>query len=167
MPQHVVQQIIASLEECGKSYIRLRNRSPTTSLSLYIDLENSFQENPELYLNLHISKVNRTVNTYFNNLISSTAPNYISPQEVISLIKKINPRKTTDHDGVPNKALRILTLNAVTQFTKIFNRCLLLHHFPDSLKLAHMLMFSKTKQNRKFPGSYRPINLLTNIGKIY
>ncbi|GBL62391.1 putative RNA-directed DNA polymerase from transposon X-element, partial [Araneus ventricosus] len=130
-------------------------------------LENSFQENPEPYCNLHINEVNNSINSYFNNLATSSTPDLISSQEVINLIKKINPQKATGPDGVPNKAIRMLTLKAVTHLTKIFNKCLILQHFPDAWKIAHVLMFPKPNQNRKHPGSYRPISLLSNIGKLY
>ncbi|GBN17914.1 RNA-directed DNA polymerase from mobile element jockey, partial [Araneus ventricosus] len=82
-------------------------------------LENSFQENPEPYCSLHINEVNNSINSYFNNLATSSTPDLISSQEVINLIKKINPRKATGPDGVPNKAIRMLTLNAVNHLTKI------------------------------------------------
>ncbi|GBM77400.1 RNA-directed DNA polymerase from mobile element jockey [Araneus ventricosus] len=93
-------------------------------------------------------------------------PELVSPQ-VISLIKKLNPRKATGPEGVSNKALRMLTLNSVTHLTEIFNKCIVLHHFPDSWKLAHVLMFPKPNQNHKLSGSYRPNSLLSNIGKLF
>ncbi|GBM41919.1 hypothetical protein AVEN_142897-1 [Araneus ventricosus] len=84
-------------------------------------LENSFQENPEPYCNLHINEVNNSIYCYFNYLVTSSTPDRISSQKVINLIKKINPRKATGPDGVPNKAIRMLTLNAVTHLTKFFS----------------------------------------------
>ncbi|GBN07503.1 putative RNA-directed DNA polymerase from transposon BS, partial [Araneus ventricosus] len=60
-----------------------------------------------------------------------------------------------------------LPINAITYITKIFNRCLQLHYFPPSWKIAHVLMFPKPGQNPKLPGNYRPISLLSNLGKIY
>ncbi|GBM90166.1 hypothetical protein AVEN_20288-1 [Araneus ventricosus] len=93
--------------------------------------ENSFQENPKPYCILHINEVNNFINSYFNNFATSSTPDLISSQEVINLIKKIKPRKATGPDGVPIKAIRMLTLNAVTHITKIFNKCLILQHFPD------------------------------------
>ncbi|GBN12444.1 hypothetical protein AVEN_146679-1 [Araneus ventricosus] len=76
-------------------------------------LENSFQENPKPYCNPRINEFNNSINSYFNNLTSSS-PDLISSQEVINLIKKINPRKARGPDGVPNKAIRMLTINVVT-----------------------------------------------------
>ncbi|GBM83652.1 hypothetical protein AVEN_160819-1 [Araneus ventricosus] len=92
-------------------------------------LEISFQENPEPYCNLHINDVSNSINSYFNNLRTYSTPDLISSQEVINLIKKINPRKAIGPDGDPNKAVRMLTLNAVTHLTKIFNKCLILQTF--------------------------------------
>ncbi|GBM54399.1 hypothetical protein AVEN_83006-1 [Araneus ventricosus] len=95
-------------------------------------LENSFQENPEPYCNSHINKVNLTINKYLGSLNTCSSPSIFSPQEVVNLIKKINLRKATGPNGVSNKALRILTLNAVTHLIKIFNKRLALHHFRAS-----------------------------------
>ncbi|GBN95680.1 putative RNA-directed DNA polymerase from transposon X-element [Araneus ventricosus] len=130
-------------------------------------VENFLQENSEPYYNLHINKVNNSVNSYFNNLAISSIPDLISSPEVINLFKKINPRKSTGSDGVPYKAIRMLTFNAVTRLTKIFNKWLILQYFPDAWKIVHVLMFPKRNENRKFPGSYRPNSLLSNIGKLY
>ncbi|GBL88889.1 hypothetical protein AVEN_179781-1 [Araneus ventricosus] len=68
-------------------------------------LEKSFQENPEPYCNLHINEVNNSINSYFNNLATSSTPDLISSQEVINLIKKINPRKATGPNVSPTKPL--------------------------------------------------------------
>ncbi|GBN54683.1 hypothetical protein AVEN_176669-1 [Araneus ventricosus] len=108
-----------------------------------------------------------TTRCYFNNLATSSAPDLIFSQEVFNLIKKINPRKATVPDGVPNKAIRMLTLIAITHLTNIFNKCLILQHFPDALQIAHVPMFPKTNQNRKLPGPNTPIRLPSNIGKLY
>ncbi|GBN02918.1 hypothetical protein AVEN_193500-1 [Araneus ventricosus] len=132
-----------------------------------LSLENSFQENPEPYCNLHIHEVNNSMKSYFNNLTASSTTDLISSQEVINLIKKINPRKATGSDVVPYKAIRMLTLNVVPHLRKFFYKCLILKHFPDAWKIAHVLMFLKPIQNRKLPGSYRPISLLSNIDKLF
>ncbi|GBO08459.1 hypothetical protein AVEN_8603-1 [Araneus ventricosus] len=58
-------------------------------------IENSFQENPEPYCNLHVNEVNNSIISYFNNLATSSTLDLISSQEVINLIKKINPRNAT------------------------------------------------------------------------
>ncbi|GBN61834.1 hypothetical protein AVEN_173395-1 [Araneus ventricosus] len=90
-----------------------------------------------------------------------------SPLEIQAIIKKINSKKATGPDGIPNKALKMIPPNLLTCITKVFNKCLLHHYFPPSWKIAHVLMFPKPGQNHKLPGNYRPISLLSNLGKIY
>ncbi|GBN91012.1 putative RNA-directed DNA polymerase from transposon X-element [Araneus ventricosus] len=81
--------------------------------------------------------------------------------------QKDQSKKATGPDGIPNKALRMIPPNLLTCITKVFNKCLLHHYFPQSWKIAHVLMFPKPGQNQKVPGNYRPISLLSNLGKIY
>ncbi|GBN31697.1 hypothetical protein AVEN_62085-1 [Araneus ventricosus] len=50
------------------------------------NLENSFQENPEPYCNLHIDEVNNSIKSYFYNLTPFSTPDLIPSQEVINLI---------------------------------------------------------------------------------
>ncbi|GBM94616.1 hypothetical protein AVEN_189023-1 [Araneus ventricosus] len=97
----------------------------------------------------------------------STNIKLTSPQEILSFLKKINPRRATGPDSIPNKALQQIPTNVITFITKIFNKCLLCTYFPTIWKTAHVLMFPKPRQNRKLPGNYRPISLLSNIGKIF
>ncbi|GBO18446.1 putative RNA-directed DNA polymerase from transposon X-element [Araneus ventricosus] len=130
-------------------------------------LENSFQTNPEPYDDVHIDEVNRAIRRYINNPKPSSNIKFTSPQEILSFLKRINPRKATGPDGIPNKALKQIPTNVITFITKICNKCLLCNYFPTIWKTAHVLMFPKPRQNRKLPGNYRPISLLSNIGKIF
>ncbi|GBO22578.1 putative RNA-directed DNA polymerase from transposon X-element [Araneus ventricosus] len=130
-------------------------------------LENSFQTNPEPYDDVHIDEVNRAIHRYIDNPKPSSNTKLTLPQEILPFLKKINPRKTTGPDGIPNKALQQIPNNVITFITKIFNKCLLCNYFPTIWKTAHVLMFPKPRQNRKLPGNYRPISLLSNICKIF
>ncbi|GBO40428.1 RNA-directed DNA polymerase from mobile element jockey, partial [Araneus ventricosus] len=111
-------------------------------------------------------EVNRAIRRYIDNPKPSSNIKLTSPQEILSLLKRINPRKATGPDGIPNKALKQIPTNVITFITKICNKCLLCNYFPTIWKTAHVLMFPKPRQNRKLPGNYRPISLLSNIGKI-
>ncbi|GBO13245.1 RNA-directed DNA polymerase from mobile element jockey [Araneus ventricosus] len=130
-------------------------------------LENSFQTNPEPYDDVHIDEVNRAIHRYIDNPKPSSNIKLSSTQEFLSFLKKINPRKATGPDGIPNKALQQIPTNVITFITKIFNKCLLCNCFPTIWKTAHVLMLPIPRQNRKLPGNYRPISLLSNISKIF
>ncbi|GBM46176.1 putative RNA-directed DNA polymerase from transposon X-element [Araneus ventricosus] len=155
-------QILPILETDGIKYTPL-GKSNTFKYSL----ENSFQTNSEPYDDLHIAEVNRAIRRYIDNPKPSSNIKLTSPQEILSFLKKMNPRKATGPDGIPNEALQQIPTNAITFITKIFNKCLLCNYFSTIWKTAHVLMFPKPGQNHKLPGNYRPISLLSNIGKIF
>ncbi|GBM42847.1 putative RNA-directed DNA polymerase from transposon X-element [Araneus ventricosus] len=113
------------------------------------------------------AEVNRAIRRYIDNPKPSSNIKLTSPQEILSFLKKINPRKAIGPDGIPNKALQQIPTDAITFITKIFNKCLLCNYFPTIWKTTHVLMFPKPGQNHKLPGNYRPISLLSNIGKIF
>ncbi|CAL1296039.1 unnamed protein product [Larinioides sclopetarius] len=87
-------------------------------------LENFFQVNPEPYCNSHINKVNHLVNNYHNHSTQNYQIDPISTDEVITLIKKLNPKKATGPDGISSRALRMITSNttllAVLCFAAVF-----------------------------------------------
>ncbi|GBO22917.1 hypothetical protein AVEN_190965-1 [Araneus ventricosus] len=118
-------------------------------------LENSFQENPEQYCNLHINEVNHSINSYFNNLTASSTTDLVSHQKVINLFKKINSRKATGPDGVFKKAIRILTLNAVTHLPKISINAL---SYKTSWMLGKFLMCLCVLRQTKTANSLAPID---------
>ncbi|GBN39105.1 hypothetical protein AVEN_33732-1 [Araneus ventricosus] len=93
-------------------------------------LENSFQTNPEPYDDHHIAEVNRAIRRYIDNPKTNSNIKSISQQEILSFLKKINPRKATGPDGIPNKALQQIPTNAITFITKIFKKCFLCNYPP-------------------------------------
>ncbi|GBN32004.1 putative RNA-directed DNA polymerase from transposon X-element [Araneus ventricosus] len=98
-------------------------------------LENSFQTNPELYDNRHISEVNKAVHHFLNSTRKDNNIKLTSPREIQAIIKKINPKKATGPDGIPNKALKMIPSNLLTCITKVFNKCLFHHYSPHPGKL--------------------------------
>ncbi|GBO31509.1 hypothetical protein AVEN_20595-1 [Araneus ventricosus] len=130
-------------------------------------LENFFQTNPESYDNRHISKVNKAVQNFLNSQRNDNNIKLTSPPKIQAIIKKINPKKATGPNGIPNKALKMFPSNLLTCITKVFNKCLQHHYFSPSWKIAHVLMFEKPGQNHKLAGNYRPISLLSYQGKHY
>ncbi|GFT70267.1 putative RNA-directed DNA polymerase from transposon X-element [Trichonephila clavipes] len=83
-------------------------------------LEDTFQENEELYCDDKIEEVENLVNHFFDNFATSTPP-LTSSTEVRGSIKKLQNRKTAGPDQIPNITLKYLTLNAITHLTKFYN----------------------------------------------
>ncbi|GFS80725.1 hypothetical protein TNCV_86441 [Trichonephila clavipes] len=55
----------------------------------------------------------------------------------------------------------------MTYITKIFNRSLQFNYFPKEWKHAQITVLPKPKKDTKFAENYRPISLLSCLGKIY
>ncbi|GFW38623.1 probable RNA-directed DNA polymerase from transposon X-element [Trichonephila clavipes] len=130
------------------------------------NLEESFTENRTPYDDDHIDKVDRTIRRFINNY-SSSIPPLTSPQEICDIISKLNIRKAPGHDQIKNIALKSLPMNAITHLTKIFNKCLLLQHFPQIWKHCTISLLPKKNKDPKFPLNYRPISLISCVAKLF
>ncbi|GFX42633.1 RNA-directed DNA polymerase from mobile element jockey [Trichonephila clavipes] len=95
-----------------------------------------------------------------------TAP-LTSPQEVMDIILNLNNKKAPGKAGIKNIALKALPLNAITYITNIFYRSLQFNYFPKEWKHAQITMLPKPKKDAKFADNYRPISLLSCLGKFF
>ncbi|GFS48794.1 probable RNA-directed DNA polymerase from transposon X-element [Trichonephila clavipes] len=130
-------------------------------------LQSSFQENPEPYDDDFIDHVDERVDNFLHrNSRRHTAP-LTSPQEIMDIILQLNNKKVPGKDGIKNIALKALPLNAITNITKIFNSCLQQNYFPQEWKHALITVIPKTGKDDKFPDNYRPISLISSLGKIF
>ncbi|GFW58917.1 nucleic-acid-binding protein from transposon X-element [Trichonephila clavipes] len=142
--------------------------STEDKVNLFADsLESSFQENPEPYDDDFIDQVEEKIENYMDrNARRHTAP-LTSPEEVMDIILNLNNKKAPGQDRIKNIALKSLPLNAITYITKIFNRSLQFNYFPKEWKHAQITVLPKPKKDTKFAENYRPISLLSCLGKIY
>ena len=76
--------------------------------------------------------------------------------------------KAPGPDGILNLVLK-KNINVITpSFLKIINACLNLCYFPKEWKKANVIIIlKKGKKNDGSPRSYRPISLLSNLGKVF
>ena len=63
--------------------------------------------------------------------------------------------------------LRNLSRKALIHLTQLFNQLLLLGHFPDTWKTAKVISIPKPNKPSTDPNSYRPISLLSTLGKLF
>ncbi|GBP40816.1 Probable RNA-directed DNA polymerase from transposon BS [Eumeta japonica] len=91
----------------------------------------------------------------------------VSLDEVQKLVKNLNAKKAPGLDGMSNKAIKCFPITLLSLLFAIFNACLKNCYFPPVWKEAVVIGIHKPGKPRDLPASYRPISLLSGLGKIY
>ena len=88
---------------------------------------------------------------------------FIQSDEIISLIRNLNPYKATGFDGISGQIL-LLCDSVVLPLKIIFRNILATSTYPDMWKLANVTPIFK-KGDKQLIKNYRPISLLPICGK--
>ena len=86
--------------------------------------------------------------------------------EIIALIRNINPNKATGSDGISGQMLLLCDDSVILPLKIIFSNILLTSIYPDTWKLANVTPSFK-KGDKQLIKNYRPISLLPICGKIF
>ena len=89
----------------------------------------------------------------------------IKNDEIISLIRKINPGKATGSDGISGQMLRLCDDSVILPLKIIFSNIMSTSIYPDLWKVANVTPIFK-KGDKQLVKNYRPISLLPICGKI-
>ncbi len=89
----------------------------------------------------------------------------ISPKDVTDAISLVNPGKASGPDLISPRLLREGTRELSIPLSEYFNKLIQKSHFPISWKLANVTPIFK-KSDPSSPQNYRPISLLSCIGKL-
>ena len=89
----------------------------------------------------------------------------IENDEIISLIRKINPNKSTGSDGISGQMLFLCDVSLILPLQIIFTNILSTSIYPDMWKLANVTHILK-KGDKQLIKKYRPISLLSICGMI-
>ena len=90
----------------------------------------------------------------------------ITETEVNIVICILNVNKSTGHDGVSLKMLKLAGLAIIPSLTRLFNKCLCNNKFPNEWKMANVIPLHK-KDSKDKCTNYRPVSILPIIGKIF
>lgn len=91
----------------------------------------------------------------------------ISAQEIWSVISKCKKNSSPGADCISYNILNKCPLGLHETLAQIFNRCLEIGYFPKPWKSALGVMLPKPGKDHSNPASYRPISLLSCIGKTF
>ncbi|GBN73292.1 Retrovirus-related Pol polyprotein from type-1 retrotransposable element R1 [Araneus ventricosus] len=86
-------------------------------------------------------------------------------QEISAVIEHLPSGKAPGIDGIDNLLIKTIHKCFNNIFPTLFNKCLHLSCFPDSLKIGNIILFQKGGEDQRLASSYRPISLLPTIGK--
>ncbi|GBP40857.1 Probable RNA-directed DNA polymerase from transposon BS [Eumeta japonica] len=91
----------------------------------------------------------------------------VSLSEVQTLVKSLKTRKAPGLDGISNKAIKCFSLLLLGLLLAIFKACLRNCYFPPAWKEAQVIGIHKPGKPGDLPASYRPITLLSDLGKLF
>ena len=90
----------------------------------------------------------------------------ISDEDILSLIRKLNPNKASGSDGISGQMLKICDTSVVLPLKIIYANILDSSVYPDMWKVADVTLIFK-KEDKQLVKNYRPISLLPICGKIF
>jgi len=85
--------------------------------------------------------------------------------EVATVLCNLDISKACGADGISNKLLKLCQVGISRPLTHLINVSLASGKFPSEWKLANVLPLFK-RDNRQLKGNYRPVSLLSALGKI-
>ena len=90
----------------------------------------------------------------------------VSVNDVLKKIKSLKPGKSTGHDGIQDKFLKLAGENLACSLCVLFNTCIDSCIFPTSIKMADICPVYK-KLDNLCKNNYRSVNLLTIFSKLF
>ena len=88
-----------------------------------------------------------------------------TPDDVYNILTRLNIHKSTGHDRISNRMLKLTAVQICKPLSDIFNLSLRSGTFPNSWKKSNICPVFK-KLDRQQVENYRPISLLCNTSKI-
>ena len=85
--------------------------------------------------------------------------------EIETLIEILNPNKATGPDEISNKMLKAVAQEVSVPLNILFNRSFSEGEFSEIWKFSNVIPLPKEGDNSD-PSSFRPVSLLSNVGKL-
>ncbi|KAG5675613.1 hypothetical protein PVAND_005504 [Polypedilum vanderplanki] len=149
--------------------------NPATNQLVYTDsakasvLSDSFLTNHCIttsWLSNKDALVSNVVNTFRRSQIAVSES--ITDHESLTLIiKSLRVRKAEGLDGIATRFLKNLPKSLLKVVTMIFNQSYKLGYFPSAWKRAKVIAIPKKDKPTDKPSNFRPISLLSTLGKLY
>ena len=101
------------------------------------------------------------------NLDTTRLNGEITYNEVLSAINKTSNNKSCGHDKIYNEYIKCTKVIMIPTYVKLFNVILKDGIFPESWSLGMICPIYKNKGSKAKPENFRPITLLSCLGKLF
>lgn len=91
----------------------------------------------------------------------------VTPAEVIGILKTVKNRSAPGLDQLSYKTLKIFNQLHAQTLAELFSACLRFGIYPEIWKPGKIIWIPKPGKDPCDPGAYRPITLLSCLGKVY
>ena len=86
-------------------------------------------------------------------------------EDVYHLLATIDTSKSSGHDDISGRMLKVTALSITPVITELFNQSIILGKLPDEWKVARVCPVPKSGKSSN-PNNYRPISLLSILSKL-
>lgn len=180
-PLEKAEALANQFEAIHKSTLHLGNHNQTETINNHI--KSKFNNDDSFLVNFSsriLASDKRTIN--ISNKLSkppihmpykkketilNTQVKFVNAKEISKIIKTLNNKKSFGPDNFPNFLIRKTSEKFHKILSIIINHCLNIAYFPDSWKLAKIIPLIKPNKDPNDVSSYRPIALLSCLGKIF
>jgi hypothetical protein len=153
------------------SDIKYRNRNASTDqekadlFAAYFENEVFASRTDRLPFHRQVTEKVEQIKNQINKTSMRKKPPLITSKEVKSILKQL-PNSSPGPDNIHNRCLKNYTTLLVHNLVNLFNAIITAGHIPMIWKNANIILLLKPKKDKNQPSSYRPISLLSCIGKL-
>jgi hypothetical protein len=131
----------------------------------YFKKEVYFEAADSLPFHRNITQQTDNIRQNMFNKVGQAKWKEITTNEVKMHIKQLR-NSSTGPDNVHNRCLKNYTASLVKHLTNLFNQILLQGYIPKMWKQANIILLLEPNKDKQNPSSYRPISLLSCLGKL-
>ena len=132
---------------------------------LYIYFKNINRSNEEESENTHLE--NDTINEQHSQNINNYVNLPFTDNEIIKAVKNLKNNKSSGTDSILNEHIKATINIMASVYTKLFNIIFDSGLVPESWTLGDIIPIYKNKGSITDPVNYRPITLLSCLGKLF
>lgn len=131
--------------------------------SAFLDIHQTTINSPSS----HTNKVKKAIETLKDSSPVENIPDLVNVELLKSVIRKLKVKKAPGPDTITNSTIKQFSEFTLKFLVQIYNICYRISYFPKAWKVGKIIPIPKPNKDLKNPKNYRPITLLSNVGKLF